>query len=121
MQIDIGNRMAELLQALASKIGTTADRVFPWYIKQQVIEAKAAIIIIIMIFIASLLGICFSFKKADFDEGNRYCVILAISGFAFVVCLIIAAAGGTQIITQLMNPEYHAFHKLTRDLGRLLK
>ena len=38
VSIDLGKNMTMLVQQLASQIGVMADKVFPWYIKQSVLE-----------------------------------------------------------------------------------
>lgn len=118
--VDVGPNITALLEKLATQIGTTADKVFPWYIKQQVLEGW---IWLGLSGSALLIGVALaivSWGKADFEDGNRYtplCIvggILAICGFLFVVF-------GTQTaVTQIMNPNYYALKSITADMARLV-
>ena len=57
----------------------TADKVFPWYVKQSMIEGYTFLIISVTALVLGILAIFFSHSKVDFEEGNRY-VPIFVSG-----------------------------------------
>ena len=117
--LDVGENITALLEKLAHQIGTTADQVFPWYVKQSVLEGwlfwasiSAAVIIGLTIFIPS-------FKRADFRKGNKYAVTTIIGGFVLILTIITFFLGGSQAITHISNPNYHALGAIVADLSKL--
>lgn len=82
--IDIGDNITSLIEKLAQKMGTAADQVFPWYVKQQIIEgylwgflSSGFLILGISMFLAC-------WNKADFDNCDKRAV-LSITGIAIAV------------------------------------
>ena len=120
LEIDVGARIAEILGSLANKIGTTANKVFPWYVKQQVLEGWSSIFVILVVSLISSVCALKTFKKADFDENVKETTIFVISVIIFVICLVLFSASFTTLLTQITNPEYHALGQLTRDMGNLI-
>jgi predicted membrane channel-forming protein YqfA (hemolysin III family) len=113
--IDIGDNQTQLLGKLAAQIGTTADKIFPWYVKQQVFEGWLHLLtaVTLLVFFAILIRI--NFRKADFGgDGNRHAVVLFISSVALFISL-------SNFVTQIVNPNYHALQAITSDMAKLLK
>jgi len=69
-KIDVGHNIVNLVTGLANQIGTTADKVFPWYVQQQYIEGVFFVTILALIFFVSVFSCLFSWKGADFEHGN---------------------------------------------------
>jgi len=117
--IDIGDNVTKLLTELAGKIGTTADKVFPWYVKQAVIEGWTFIFAISFVLFIGTALIVLSWRKATFDHNNgpnRYGVFLII-GIVFVsLAFIIGVLASTWAAGNILNPEYAAMSTL---LGQL--
>ena len=127
-KIDVGDNITVLLEKLAAQIGTTADKVFPWYVKQQVLEGHIWMSLSLSaLFLGAILAIA-SWGKADFDgPGNRYFmlagfgVVLFVFGFIFSVFGFIFSVFGAQgAITQIINPNYYALKSMTSDMAKLI-
>jgi putative Mn2+ efflux pump MntP len=118
--IDIGQNVTSLIEKLAHQIGTTVDKVFPWYVKQQVMEGWMYIITAVLAILLGWMMFAISFKKADFDEGNRY-IAPAITGLILLAfgCVFLLS-GLSSSVTKICNPEYHALTAMTADMVKLL-
>lgn len=119
--VDIGDNITQLLGKLADKIGTTADQVYPWYVKQQVLEGWGHLLTFSLIFIIAIPTFLYSVKKADFQRENIACFLTIIFGIITLIASIIFAIELTSIITDIFNPNLGAFKSLTRDMSRLVK
>lgn len=119
MVVDIGSNLTSLLERLASASGTTVDKVFPWYVKQQVIGGWVDLFLGIAVLTGLTLLFLLCIRRSDWDETNAYCpagiVVGVVLGFA-ALCWFISFS---TIIAQIMNPEYAAMSALLADLGNL--
>ena len=121
VSVDVGKNVMELLEKLAVQIGTTADKVFPWYVKQQVIEgwmwlgiSGGAIVI------SSIIAYC-SLKKAEWKGGfNVFAYISIASCLSFLLATVFLVFGVMAAVTQIVNPEYYALKSLTSDMSKFL-
>ena len=117
--VDIGDNITILLEKIAKQIGTTADKVFPWYVKQQILTGY---LFLIIDGIALLLGGCLMFSfygKADWNNGNRYVIFTIVGAVILFSALVGVAAGASKAITQIYNPEFHALQTLVKDMSQL--
>lgn len=119
--VDIGENLTKLLEQLAKQVGTTADKVFPWYVQQQVLEGWASLCVHTAFLFVGLLMLVLSFRKSDFDNGNRYVFVLCAGGVMLFITTLSIALNAVDIVTQINNPHYGAMKAMTGDLARLLK
>ena len=120
--IDVGQNITAMLERLAAQIGTTADKVFPWYVQQAHNEGVTALIAIAVIFfivgtafLVSLVALLIKERVAEIVVG-----ICVISGFSLLIAVPIGAIEGVEAARKLMNPNYYAMTMMTRDIGRLV-
>jgi len=118
-KIDVGQNTVELITKLAHQIGTTADKVYPWYVKQQYIEGLFFIITTSLFFIISVFLCTVAWEKADFVDGNQETAVFILAMIIAAITLIIFAFMGIDAISKIFNPEYHAIHCMINDLARL--
>jgi uncharacterized membrane protein len=118
--VDIGKNITELLEKLAGQIGTTADKVFPWYVTQQVIEGTMLLATSCIAFIIGMLLMCLSFKKADWNRGNRYSAFVVVGAFIAGLAFMVFIIGLPTSVAQIINPEYYALKSMTCDMAMLL-
>lgn len=120
-KIDVGNNITALLEKLAAQIGTTADKVFPWYVKQQVLEGYIWMSLSLSaLFLGAILAIT-SWKKADFNgSGNRHSMLAWFGVILFVFGLVFSVFGAKGAITQIVNPNYYALKSMTSDMAKLV-
>lgn len=118
--VDIGQNITSLIEKLAQQIGTTTDKVFPWYVKQQIIEGYTYLAIGAAAMILSIIMLSVSWKKSDFDNGNLYAVFVVVSLVLLFGSGIFFLFGTTGAVSQIVNPQYHALHAMTQDMAKLL-
>jgi protein-S-isoprenylcysteine O-methyltransferase Ste14 len=117
--VDVGQNLASLLERLAQQIGTTADKVFPWYVQQAYTEGWTTLAAFPIVLLVLLPTFFVSFKKADFVNGDRYVAVCLISGVMLLICSIVGTTESVGAVRQIINPNYYAMTMLTRDIGRL--
>lgn len=118
--IDVGDNITGMLERLAAQIGTTADKVFPWYAQQAILEGVTALAFLGFFWIVFIVALAISFRKADFDDGNRYAVVTAIAGIGIFFCMVGTVIDGADSVRKIMNPNYYAMKMMTQDIGRLV-
>jgi NADH:ubiquinone oxidoreductase subunit 5 (subunit L)/multisubunit Na+/H+ antiporter MnhA subunit len=105
------------LDKIAAKLGTTAEQVWPWLIRQQYVEAIYPFIIFIILFIPFFFVMRFPIHHWNPDEGYNICnssheppwIFLCVA-LGFIV--LGSFAGFIIELGDLFNPEYHAFMKI---------
>ncbi|OGC77241.1 hypothetical protein A2619_04470 [candidate division WWE3 bacterium RIFOXYD1_FULL_39_9] len=107
------------LDKIAEKIGVTVEQVWPWLVKQQIVEAYSALILFGFFIILTLITIAFLFigdkyKLFDWDEGNKYVYFFSILCIASLIGLIASGIATISEVPDLFNPEYQALKDLIR-------
>jgi hypothetical protein len=119
--IDIGDNITKLIEKLASQIGTTTDKVFPWYVKQQVIEGWCWIGCSGFVFLAGLIvALCCIRPSLHEKDNESYVVAVVIGGILSATGLAFLLFGMGGALTQIINPEYYALKSMTGDMARLI-
>lgn len=125
VNVDVGPKLAEAMQQLAAQIGTTADKVFPWYVQQQLQEGVVGCAVFIMLLGAMLLsGKLFLRASTARDKKYETDVYEVLGNGIFVFAVLVATAGATMApttITQITNPQYHAVKAITNDVGNMIR
>ena len=120
--IDIGKNITSILEKLADKIGTTVDKIFPWYIKQELYSSYISICVMIFVLFASGITMYKTNKNSDWNEAsNINNWIVTISGIIFTITLLVFIFSITSNITTILNPEYAAMKRLFSDMEPFLK
>lgn len=119
--VDIGNNLTSLLERLAQQIGTTADKVFPWYVHQAYLEGVTTLAVIGIFLLIAVPVFIVSVRKYDPDgrDMNGAWVACVISGFCLAFTLLIGGIEGADAARKIMNPNYYAMQMFMRDIGRL--
>jgi hypothetical protein len=106
--VDIGNNTKDVLQQLAEKLGTTADKAWPILVKQQIIESCCITGGSLLV----CLGLFLLFKKAkEVEEKKEYCedkVFTWFSGGFLLVAVFVTLITSLILVNTLFNPEYFA-------------
>lgn len=118
--VDVGDNITKLTEKLAETIGVTADKIYPHYVKQIAIEGYSFFFVLFLYGILLIVILAISLQRADWENGNFYAFITAISSFFLVVSLIFISAEIPENITKILNPEYHAVHQIVKDISYLL-
>ena len=121
-KVDIGQNLASLLERLAQQIGTTADKVFPWYVQQAYLDGLIFLIVLAVVFIVSIAAVTYGVCKGDWstgEPGNLAAALTIIGGVCLSMSVMSGMIGGSEHATKVLNPQYHAMKMLTRDVGNL--
>lgn len=121
VSLDTGENITKLLEKLANQIGTTVDKVFPWYVKQAIIEGYTFFIVLGITLIIGSVVVLVTRKEAIFKEyeWNFYATVNLIGYIILGINIAILAFGAGYNIAKIINPEYHAMSDITNQLGRL--
>ena len=117
--IDVGENLTSLLERLAQQIGTTADKIFPWYVQQAYIEGVTTLCAIAIMAFIMITVFAFSVKRADFKDGNVSAVVTVCSGIILIFTTVAVPLDGVNAVRKIINPQYYAVSMLTKDVGRL--
>ena len=121
---EIINKSFALLDQLAAKIGVTTEYLWPFIIKESIVQALTSI----LLFVVSVIGIFFSYKfikLTDFssinsmrekkENGMEHLPKTIIAMTATGILIISAMVGFCHTwnnLPGLLNPEYHALERL---------
>jgi uncharacterized membrane protein YhaH (DUF805 family) len=120
--IDAGDNINSLIEKLAKQIGTTTDKIFPWYVKQNLITGYTHAIVILVLFISSIVVLMLTWHKADFNSDKCFleCLITILS-IIFIITLIAVTAGmASDIMNQIFNPEYGATQDIIKSISHMV-
>jgi len=112
------------IDALSTKLGTTAAHIWDVYVWQARVEAIRDTVFIVLFLIVSSLFAYLSYRlfrhgiKIDCDDWPFVTGTFALIGSvgALIAALVITYG----VIGKLLNPQYWAFQHLMGDLGKLL-
>ena len=119
--VDVGDNAIKLLEKIAEQIGTTADKVFPWYVKQSILSGYLYLIAVGIAFLTGILLMFRFYGKAEWDNGNRYTVLSVIGIVVSIFAFLFGIFGLSGSISQIYNPEYHALHNLVSEMSKLVQ
>ena len=121
--VDVGDNITSMLERLAGQLGTTADKVFPWYVEQSVLQGWTTLIAIGAALVVFSIVFAISFPKAKFSYGqeNKAMVVSIASGIAMSISVLAVFMEGLDAVRQIKNPNYYAMKMLTQDIGRLVR
>jgi len=116
--------------ALAAKIGTTTEQIWPWLIKQQYVIATCNLLMCLLS-IAVTVALCMYIKKnckdisqkfneMSYDAGsmckaNFYIALIVMTFIASIITIFITISA-IESLPRIFNPEYYALQALTSML-----
>ena len=108
----------QYLDKLGEKIGVAGQHIWPWFLKQQYIDAFASLVLLLFT-ITTFLFLWYSkIKKINWDDVNEenknfHIIILTILN-SFL--LLIAFITFLNAFPDIFNPEYHALLDLFDEI-----
>ena len=122
-------KIASFLEKIAVKIGVAADTVWPWIVKQQVIEGASVLIALVICAALSVLSynkfakyaFMDTVRKNDEDwdthrnrksKAEAFSIVWMVFGGCVAFGLVVALLSSFTGIQQLINPEYFALMDL---------
>lgn len=118
--VDIGKNLTELVNKLAGQIGITGDKLFPWYVKQQIIEGYTYLCLSATSLIVGIILSVIFFKKEGQNKSEYDGFILVVCTFVVFLSFIFVVFGSGNAVSQIINPEYHATKELISNLSKLV-
>jgi hypothetical protein len=118
--IDVGKNLTSLLERLAQQIGTTADKVFPWYVQQAQLEGVTALVAVCALLVISTAILAISLPIAVRDGNSVAAPVAFVSGLVLLAVLGIGTFESVEAVRKISNPNYYAMKMLTQDIGRLV-
>jgi len=113
------------IDALAAKIGTTAQHIWDVYVAQAKVEGVRDVMIVgIMLTMAIVTGIGFKWfwfkaKEADSDVEGFFGFMAGVCVIVFIVSVVLTFSFAYSAVGEFLNPQYWAFQHLTADLKNL--
>ena len=135
--IDAGKGIVEAVGSLAQSIGTTVDGLFPAYVKQAVVQAKASIFYDILVIVALIIGAVIAFglmrycgqkkkERASRDDDTWEGFQVAFGAGLVMLCIVLAIwivaflSTMPEYLATIQAPEPAAVKAMTKDLAQLL-
>jgi nitrate/nitrite transporter NarK len=125
VSLELGKNFTELIERLAQAIGTTADKIFPWYVRQEylcgVIELAVSFTIISILSMITVIA----YKRLADDRNHSndldevWMGVFISSAFLLVFVLFGASLGMSSMITSVLNPQYGAVHAMISDIAKM--
>jgi fumarate reductase subunit D len=121
-KVDIGGNLTSLLERLAQQIGTTVDKVYPWYVQQAHNEGITALIAFVLLLLIAMTFFLIGFaavgsenrEKRDLGGGMAF-----VSGLVLILLLTFGVFEAVTAVRKIMNPNFYAMGMLTNDIGKL--
>ena len=118
MDQEIVRQAMDKLDVLASKVGMTVEKLWPYFVRQQVLEAVTVAVVSVALWIAVVVLVRkreWVKEQAEIDDGRDFVIIFGsvVLGLSCVTLTIVALS----MIPQFFNPEYYA----VRDMLRMVR
>src|SRR5687767_11456912 len=95
VSVDIGKNLTSLLERLAQQIGTTVDKIYPWYVQQAYNEGVTALFGITVVFLLSVtilaVGLFLTYTSANRDTREVGGGVCFASGCVLILTVIIGS------------------------------
>jgi len=122
--VDVGDNITGMLERLAAQLGTTADKVFPWYVQQAYLDGAIFLTSLCFVLLVSFVALVHGVRKGEWKHGdpsNLAAVLTILGGALFFSSVIAGLAAGPSHATKVLNPQYHAMKMITQDIGNLVR
>jgi hypothetical protein len=120
MKEEITERALYLLEEMASKLGTTVDRLWEVLVKQCYTESLLAMfwcVIATIVMVFTFNGIRYVYYGNVEDLGERKITIITLSLAAGAIFTCAVIANNYEAAFQIINPEYFAYKEIVKLIG----
>ncbi len=108
-------KVAEVLQSIAAQLGTTVENLWPYIVRQQIIEGWSGIITISILYLIFLV-VFLAIRKKDGgvcgNNPNAYGVVKIVLGILTAILTLTTLCCIHVLISKIINPEYGALKDL---------
>jgi len=102
------------LDQIGSKLGESAETIWPWFIKQQYIDGYYSLVVFILLPIILFFTLRYSIKRITKDNDDGFAVMGFVISFFLSMPFIVLLINIGCILSQILNPEYSALKDLLR-------
>ena len=118
---DIGNNATNALTAIAKKLNTTVEQVFPWYVTQARLRGILDLVSLVIFFTLMVYLFKFFMKKVqDGQENDEEPILWSVAAVTTMIATAIGAIIGltyfSDIVTAILNPKYAAVTALLKSV-----
>jgi len=129
---DVGNNVTNMLRDVAHQLGIAVEKIYPYFVFQQVINGVVGIVTFLILSVLILGGAIFFFKlyskenRGDYDEDNdtRELKMWAYgfgAALLFIVFLIrVTSFPYSHYIGMIFNPQYYAIKDMLLTSHQLI-
>lgn len=128
MNEEMQREVLSRLDALAAKLGTTVEHLWPILVKQQVLDAITTATLIGVMYVAAAILLGKTYRAAAIQrkvrrlgifEGDDWIPSCCIIGWLLLCFTFLATSmSASGVVSGLLNPEYAAFRDLMWMLRR---
>ena len=105
---------AQLVEKLATQLGTTAEHLWKVLVAQAPITASAYTATWIIMFAIGVLTLYLLYKNRQHKYGNWFVIFAVIPIMILVFCVIFFAVSVPLILAGFFNPEYWALKQIIK-------
>ena len=111
----------ELFRQLAEKMGTTVERLYPYFVRQAYFEALATILgwlsACTVLFVAATVMHGWAKRKlAASKDKDTYGPLICLGQLLRTLAILVAIATTFYWLPQLLNPDYWAVREILRSV-----
>ncbi|RLI63011.1 MAG: hypothetical protein DRO67_06420 [Candidatus Asgardarchaeum californiense] len=112
----------DYIDKIAEKLGTTASNVWPWFVRQQIIDAITSAIFLVVSLSCFLSVLRFMALHWRLDTGYSIChndhePVWVLLGAFLLIISVVSIISGLCEIPAVFNPEYAA----VKDIMSMIK
>lgn len=120
LNVDLGENVLHLLEEFSKTIGTTADKVFPWFVTKQLVDGYVSLILPLVIVLVCFIIVKINIKKTDWDTVNIHNILVVVGIAVSAITFICFVSTISDSISSILAPQYGATKDLIYTLSRLV-
>lgn len=120
LNVDLGENVLHLLEEFSKTIGTTADKVFPWFVNDQLICGYVSLITPLIIMLICFILIKSNLKKTDWEDMNLNGGIVVACSTISAIAFMVFTCSLPSSLSSILNPQYGAIKNLIYTLSRFV-
>jgi hypothetical protein len=133
---DVGNNVTNMLRDVAHQLGIAVEKIYPYFVFQQVVVGIIGVVTSIIMAVAILGGSIFLFKRylktrkenvyddEYVDEDTKYLKMMAYGAgsgilFAYFILTVVSFLH-SHYIAMILNPQYYAIKDMLLTSHQLM-
>lgn len=106
--------ISEVLEKLAEQLGITVVNIYPYFIKQQIIEGYMFIFLTLFVMIVSGVIVKTNYDKAVWGDDilDKHAILILLATVVLCASIIVFLIEITAAVSKIINPEFGAINKI---------